>query len=170
MRNFSFGIITAFISAGITSAAFVFAAAGIGWLMHSQVVAAALAMIVSSVMIFGFGDLPSWAKIVVGLLWWFSDVLLAKLGLYGWSAYLTMAGAYFLMGLTKGKPAAEVLMNGFPVMVGTVIGVTAFAIIKPKSMAGTIEETIISTIIISAVRSAKQFKNLLAIRRYKQIP
>ena len=77
MRNFSFGIITAFISAGITSAAFVFTAAGIGWLMHSQVVAAALAMIVSTVMIFGFGDLPSWAKIVVGLLWWFSVTYVA---------------------------------------------------------------------------------------------
>ena len=74
----SLGIVSAFITAAITAAAFVFAAAGIGWLIHSPVVAAALAMIVSSLMIFGFGDLPSWAKIVVGLLWWFSDLLSAR--------------------------------------------------------------------------------------------
>src|SRR5262249_6986930 len=80
------GTVAAALAAAVT-----LAAAGLGWLVRSHVLAGALAMIASAILVFGFGGMHGWAIVVVGLSWGFADKLLGALGVTGSASHFTMA-------------------------------------------------------------------------------
>lgn len=136
-------------------------AAGIGWLIGSAVLAGALSMIVSALLILGFGGLPGWATIVVGLSWAFADTILGALGIGGTAALITMAAAYLVLGLTQGKSREEVLYAGAGPALGAIVGIAVAALLFPQAVAQGAEEAVLSAAMISASRAALSYTQLL---------
>lgn len=102
--------------------------------------------------------------IVVGLSWAFADLALAKVGLSGWTAHLTMAVVYLILGFLPAEPPFVASPSHAVALVGTVIGTVIYAVVFRKHAAGSVEEAALSAAMISAVRSAQAFGRLLKVR------
>lgn len=164
MENIKF-----YLGAGVSAAALAvvltLGAAAIGWLVGSNVLAAVLAMIVSSLLIIGFGDvqIPWIATMIVGLSWVFADSLLGWLGISGVSAYITMAVVYLILGSTKGQTREQVIYSGAGPVLGAILGILLYAVILPQQAAQSVDEAVISAMMISAARSVQRAAEALKI-------
>src|SRR3546814_10446236 len=88
----------------------------------------------------GFGGLSGWAVVLVGLSWGFADRVLGDLDIAGTAGHVTMAVAYFILGMTGGKTRSDVLYAGAGPMLGSVLGIGLGAFVFPQQMAQGIEE------------------------------
>lgn len=150
--------LSAGVVAGVAAAAVTIGAAGLGWLVGSPTLAGALAMIVSALLVIGFGGVQIrwWAKIIVGLSWAFADSMLARLGVTGVSASITMAVVYFILGMTRGQTREQVLYAGAGPVLGAIVGIGLISAIFPRLVAQGVEEAVLSAAMISAARAARQ--------------
>ena len=158
-------LITAVIG-GALAAILVIAAAGIGWLVGSRTLAGALAMVVAGMLIIGFGGmhLPWWASVFVGLSWAFADTLLARLGATKVLGWFTMAAVYLIIGATKGESRSQVVASGCAPAIGLLVAVGLGTAFSPRHVAEGIDQEVISASMISAVRSAREFTEVLRRR------
>jgi hypothetical protein len=156
--SFIYNMLLAGIVAGLLAGVIVLAAASLGWLVNSQVLAGALAMVVSSILIIGYGGMSSKSQIVVGLLWGFSYFIFDKTSsMPGWIEYIVMAAAYLVLGIIPGKSRLEVLYGGSGPVVAAIIGIILLAVIFPQTVRDGFDETLISAVAISAGRTSKMY-------------
>lgn len=150
--------LSAGVVAGVLAAALTLGAASIGWLVGSPALAGTLAMIVSAMLIIGFGgvEIRWWAKVIVGLSWAFADPVLDRLGVTGVSGSITMAVVYLILGMTRGQTREQVLYAGAGPVLGAIVGIGLAAVIFPRQVAQGVEEAVLSAAMISAARAARQ--------------
>jgi hypothetical protein len=122
-------------------------------------------MLMSGVLIFGFGGMSPRVAIFVGLSWAFADKVVAALGGGGTIAHVTMGLAYLVAGISKGQPRIEVVYSGMGPMIGLLISVLIMAVVSPQNVAGGFHEAVLSAAMISAGRAGTDYAALLKARR-----